>query len=148
MLKTNRVFHIENAILGIVVMTSSYIIALVLANLGTHAELVSMSYAQQGLTIEHNIQAKSQLNNCTYSISISVWDNKTRKTIPNALVEFKTPLTGFVTNTTDQTGSTVISLSLAKKPVQETCIETLFSQGYSIEAASKGYTGHGIGTIS
>ena len=49
------------------------------------------------------------------------------KAIPNALVEFKTPLAGIVANTTDQWGSTAISLSLEKKPSQESCIETLFS---------------------
>ncbi len=69
------------------------------------------------------------------------------KAIPNALVEFKTPLAGIVANTTDQWGSTAISLSLEKKPSQESCIETLFSQGYSIEAPSNGYTGLGISTI-
>jgi hypothetical protein len=67
------------------------------------------------------------------------------KPIPNKV---KTPLVGIVANTTDQGGSTAISLFLEKKPAQESCIETLCSQGYSIEAASKEYTGLGIGIIS
>ena len=148
MLKTNRVSKIENIVLEIVVMTSTCFIAMILYDLGTNAELFLKAYAEQGLTIEHNIQAESQLNNCTYVISVSVWDNKTMKAIPNALVEFQTPLAGIVANTTDQGGSTSISLSLEKKPGQESCIETLYSQGYSIETASKGHTGLGIGTIS
>ena len=148
MLKNNRVSKIENIVLEIVVMASTCIIVMILYNLGTNTELFLIAYAEQGLTIEYNIQTESQLNNCTYVISISVWDNKTMKAIPNALVEFKTPLAGIVANTTDQGGSTAISLSLEKNPAQESCIEKLFSQGYSIEAASSGYTGLGIGTIS
>ena len=70
------------------------------------------------------------------------------KAIPNALVEFKTPLAGIVANTTDQWGSTAISLSLEKKQEQESCIETLVSQRYSIEATTNEYIGYGIGTIS
>ena len=114
MLKTNRVSKIENIVPRIDVMTSTCIIAMILYNLGTNPELFLIAYAEQGLTIEHNIQAESQINNCTYVISISVWDNKTIKAIPNALVEFKTPLAGIVANTTDQWGSTAISLSLEK----------------------------------
>jgi hypothetical protein len=52
------------------------------------------------LTTEHNIQAKSQLNNCTHFVLISVWDNKTMRSIPDAMTEFKTPLIGYIANTT------------------------------------------------
>jgi DNA-binding winged helix-turn-helix (wHTH) protein len=37
---------------------------------------------------------------------------------------------------------------LEKKQEQESCIETLVSQGYSIEATTNEYIGYGIGTIS
>lgn len=86
MLKNNRVSKIENIVLEIVVMASTCIIVMILYNLGTNTELFLIAYAEQGLTIEYNIQTESQLNNCTYVISISVWDNKTMKAIPNALV--------------------------------------------------------------
>ena len=72
MLKTNRVSKIENIVPRIDVMTSTCIIAMILYNLGTNPELFLIAYAEQGLTIEHNIQAGSQINNCTYVISISV----------------------------------------------------------------------------
>ena len=71
MLKTNRVSKIENIAPKIVVMASTCIIAMILHNLGANAGLFLISYAEQGLTIEHNIQAECQLNNCTSVISIS-----------------------------------------------------------------------------
>jgi hypothetical protein len=83
-----------------------------------------------------------------YFVLISVWDNKTMESVPNALVELKTPLIGTIANTTSEGGSTAISLSLEKKQEQESCIETLVSQGYSIEATTNEYIGYGIGTIS
>jgi hypothetical protein len=46
-------------------MASTCISALILYNLGTNAELFLIADAEQGLTIEHNIQAESQLNICT-----------------------------------------------------------------------------------
>ena len=149
MLRPNGVFHIKNMTVEIIVIVSiHYILALILANFDANADLFPLAYAEQGLTIEHNIQANSQLNNCTYIVSISVGDNKTMKSIPNALVEFKTPLIGTIANTTNEEGSTAISLSLEKKQEQESCIETLISQGYSLEATTNEYIGYGIGTIS
>jgi hypothetical protein len=147
-LKTNGVLHIENIIVEIAVIVSTCILAIILASFDSTADLIQLAHADQGLTIEHNIQARSQLNNCSYFVSISVLDNKTMRSIPNALVEFNTPLAGIIANTTDQGGSTSISLSLEKKPQEESCFETLISQGYAIEATSKGYIGHGISTIS
>jgi hypothetical protein len=150
MIKLNRVFHIKNIIVGIVVvLVSTYIITMVRSNPDSNAELYPSGHAEQDLTIEHSIQAKSQLNNCTYFVLISVWDNRTTmRPIPNALVEFKTPLMGTIANTTDQEGNTMISLSLEKKQQQGNCMTGLISQGYSIEARSKGFIGLGIGTIS
>ncbi len=78
-----------------------------------------------------------------------MWDYKTiMGPIPSALVKFKTPLIGTITNTTDLGGKTVISLSLEKKQQHESCITALISQGYSIEATTKGFIGQGIGAIS
>lgn len=129
-------------------VASSCVFALILASLETNADLFSVAYAERALIIDHHIQAKSQSSTCVYSVAISVWDNKTIRAIPNALVEFKTPLTGTVSNTTDKEGGAVISLTLEKKPQPESCIGTLLAQGYSIEAESRGYTGQGIGTVS
>ncbi len=149
MLKPNGVFLIKNIIVEIfVVVSTHYILALILASFDSNADLFPLAYAEQGLTIEHNIQAKSQLNNCTYFVLISVWDNKTMKSIPNALVEFKTPLIGTIANTTNEEGSTAIPLSLEKEQLQESCIEIINSYGYSIEVTTNEYIGHGIGTIS
>ncbi|MGH9984076.1 MAG: hypothetical protein ACRD8W_08980 [Nitrososphaeraceae archaeon] len=64
------------------------------------------------------------------------------------MVEFKTPIIGTISNTTDQEGDALISLTLEKMPQRESCIDTLIAQGYSIEAESRGYTGQGIGTVS
>jgi hypothetical protein len=132
----------------IVVIVSTHVIAMILASFDSNAELFPVAHAELGLAIKHNIQTKSQLSDCTYFVLISVWDNKTMRSIPNALVEFKTPSIGIIANTTDQGGSTAITLSLEKNQQQESCIEKLISQGYSIEATSEGYLGHGIGTIS
>jgi hypothetical protein len=145
MFRSNGVFNVKNIIHE---MASAWVFALTLASLETNADLFSVAYAEQALIIEHHIQAKSQPSTCVYSVSISVWDNKTIRAIPNALVEFKTPLTGTVSNTTDQDGDALISLTLEKKPQPESCIDSLLAQGYSIEAESRGYTGQGIGTVS
>ena len=126
-------------------MSTHYILVLILASFDLSADLFPLAHAEQGLTIEHNIQAKSQLNNCTYFVLILVWDNKTMESIPNALVELKTPSICTIANTTNEGGSTAISLSLEKKQEQEVCIETLVSQGYSIEATTNEYIGYGIG---
>jgi hypothetical protein len=66
MLKPNGVFLIENIIVEIFVIVSThYILVLILASFDLNADLFPLAHAEQGLTIEHNIQAKSQLNNCT-----------------------------------------------------------------------------------
>lgn len=148
MFRTNGVFNVKNIIHEVVMVASACVFALTLAGLETNADLFSVAYAEQALIIEHHIQAKSQSSTCVYSVSISVWDNKTISAIPNTLVEFKTPLAGTVSNTTDQEGGAVISLTLEKKPQSESCIDTLLAQGYSIEAESRGYTGQGIGIVS
>jgi hypothetical protein len=70
------------------------------------------------------------------------------KSIPNALVESKTPLIGTMANTTNEEGIIAISLFLENKKQQVSYVETLISQGYSIEATTCEYVGHGIGTIS
>jgi hypothetical protein len=58
---------------------------------------------------------QSQFNSCTYFVLISVWDYMTiMRPIPSALVKFKTPLFGTITNTLDLGGKTVISLSSEK----------------------------------
>lgn len=144
MLRTNGVFNVKNIIHEVGMKASAWVFALTLASL----EIVPVAYAEQALIIKHHIQAKSQSSTCEYSISVSVSDNKTLRAIPNALVELKTPLTGAVSNTTDQEGGAVFSLTLEKKPQPESCIDTLLSQGYSIEAESRGYTGQGIGRVS
>jgi hypothetical protein len=147
-LKPSGALHIENILVEITVIVSACILAIIFANFHSNADLFPLAHAEQGLKIEHNIQAKNQLNNCSYFVLVSVWDNMTMRSIPDALVEFNTPLAGTIANTTDQGGSAAISLSLEKKQQQEGCIETLISQGYSIEATSNGYIGHGIGAIS
>jgi len=148
MLRTNGVYNVKNIIHEVEMKASACVFALTLASLGTNADLFPVAHAEQSLIIEHHIQAKTQSSSCEYSISVSVSDNKTLRAIPNALVEFKTPLTGAVSNTTDQEGGAVISLTLEKKPQPESCMDTLLSQGYSIEAESRGYTGQGIGRVS
>ena len=148
MLRTNGVFNVKNIIHEVGMKASAWVFALTLASLEINADLFPVAYAEQALIIEHHIQAKSQSSTCEYSISVSVSDNKTLRAIPNSLVELKTPLTGAVSNTTDQEGGAVFSLTLEKKPQPESCIDTLLSQGYSIEAESRGYTGQGIGRVS
>ena len=109
--RTNGVFIVKNIIHEVEMKASACVFALTLASLGTNADLFPVAYAEQALIIEHHVQAKSQSSTCEYSISVSVSDNKTLRAIPNALVELKTPLTGAVSNTTDQEGGAVISLT-------------------------------------
>lgn len=148
MLRTNGVFNVKNIIHEVGMKASAWVFALTLASLEINADLFPVAYAEQALIIKHHIQANSQSSTCEYSISVSVSDNKTLRAIPNALVELKTPLTGAASNTTDLKGGAVFSLTLEKKPQPESCIDTLLSQGYSIEAESRGYTGQGIGRVS
>ena len=73
MLKPNGVFLIENIIVEIFVIVSThYILVLILASFDLNTDLFPLAHAEQGLTIEHNNQAKSQLNNYTYFVLISV----------------------------------------------------------------------------
>ena len=110
--------------------------------------LFPLVHAEEGLQIDYNIRAKSHLDRCVYHVVTSVWDNKTMKPIPNAVVEFKIPLIGMTTNITDQAGSTSVSLSLEKGQQSESCVKTLTNYGYSVEVTSKGYAGHGFGVVS
>lgn len=62
MLKSNGVFLIENINVEIFVIVSThYILALILASFDLIADLFPLAHAEQGLTIEHNIQAKTQI---------------------------------------------------------------------------------------
>ena len=67
--------------------------------------------------------------------------------IPSALVRFNTPLFDTITNTANLGGKTVISLYL-KKQRQESYITAFVSQGYSIDATTKGLIGQVIGATS
>jgi len=49
------VFNIENSIVEIVVIVSTYILAMILGSFDSNAELFPLAYAEQGLTTEHNI---------------------------------------------------------------------------------------------
>jgi hypothetical protein len=55
MLKPNRVLHINNIIVEIVVVISTCILAMVLGNFDTKAELFPTAHAEQGLRIEYSI---------------------------------------------------------------------------------------------
>jgi hypothetical protein len=133
---------------GTIITVSSLIFAGMVPNYEINLIPPGIAHSEGALTIKHDIQTKDQSNNCIYSVFILVFDSETLKRNSNALVEFKTPFTGIVTNNTDSSGSTVVSLTLEKQPQQKNCTETLLSQGYSIEVFSQGYVGQGIGTIS
>lgn len=140
MLRLNGVFHIRNGF--------SWIISIIYAYMMLHLALFPLVHAEEGLQIDYNISTKSDLDRCVYHAVISVWDKKTMKPIPDALVEFRVPLIGMTANTTDQAGSTSVSLSLEKGQQSESCVEMLIYYGYSVEATSKGYTGQGFGVVS
>ena len=55
MLKPNRVLHINNTIIEIVVVISTCIFAMVLGNLDTKAELFPTALAEQELRIEDSV---------------------------------------------------------------------------------------------
>lgn len=55
MLKPNRVLHIKNIIVEIVVVISTCIFAVVLANLDTKGGLFPTALAEQGLRIEDRV---------------------------------------------------------------------------------------------
>ena len=55
MLKPNRVLHINNTIVEIVVVISTCIFAMVLGNLDTKAELFPTALAEQGMRIEDSV---------------------------------------------------------------------------------------------
>jgi hypothetical protein len=59
MLKPNRVLHINNIIVEIVVVISTCILAMVSGNFDTKTELFPTAHAEQGLRIEYSIYAKS-----------------------------------------------------------------------------------------
>jgi hypothetical protein len=59
MLKPNRVLHIKNIIVEIVIVISTCIFAMVLANLDTKGALFPTALAEQGLRIEYSIYTKS-----------------------------------------------------------------------------------------
>jgi uncharacterized protein YukJ len=140
MLRLNGVFHIRNGV--------SWIISIIYTYIMLNIALFPLVHAEEALQIDYNISTKSHLDRCVYHVVASVWDNKTMKPIPNALVEFRIPIIGMTTNTTDQAGSTSVSLSLEKGQQSESCVEALIYYGYSIEATSKGYAGHGFGVVS
>jgi hypothetical protein len=106
------------------------------------------AYSERSMTLEHEIQTMDESKFCKYSVSILVLDNNRSEAIPDALVEFETPLFGTISNRTDLKGNTDILLTLEKGPQQETCTEKLLSQGYSIEAFKEGYVGYGFGSVS
>jgi hypothetical protein len=107
----------------------------------------TLAYTERSLTIKHDIQAERQISGCMYSISVLVLDSVTKKAISDSLVEFQTSLNNVFINKTDRNGATEISLLLDQEPGR-TCMEILFSQGYSIEASKIGYAGYGIGRVS
>ncbi|MGH9950137.1 MAG: hypothetical protein ACRD5J_00790 [Nitrososphaeraceae archaeon] len=133
---------------GTIITASSLIFAGMVPNYEINLIPPGIAHSGGALTIKHDIQTKDQSNSCIYSVSILVFESETLKRVSNASVEFKTPVTGIVTNKTDSSGSTVVSLTLEKQPQQKNCTETLLSRGYSIEVFSQGYVGQGIGTIS
>jgi len=59
MLKPNRVHHFKNIIVEIVVVISTCIFAMVLANLDTKGGLFPTALAEQGLRTEYSIYTKS-----------------------------------------------------------------------------------------
>ena len=59
MLKPNRVLHIKNIIVEIVIAISTCIFAMVLANLDTKGGLLPTALSEQGLRIEYSIYTKS-----------------------------------------------------------------------------------------
>lgn len=59
MLNPNRVLHIKNIIVEIVIAISTCIFAMVLANLDTKGGLLPTALSEQGLRIEYSIYTKS-----------------------------------------------------------------------------------------
>jgi hypothetical protein len=59
MLKPNRVLHIKNIIVEIVIAISTCIFAMILANLDTKGGLLPTALSEQGLRIEYSIYTKS-----------------------------------------------------------------------------------------
>jgi hypothetical protein len=59
MLKPNRVLHIKNIIVEIVIAISTCIFAMVLANLDTKGGLLPTALSEQGLRIEYSIYTMS-----------------------------------------------------------------------------------------
>lgn len=147
MVRIEELVRVENLILTLIVIASPMIFTITLFYYETDLFSFTVAYAEPMLTIKHDVQTESQVDSCMYSISIVVLDSATKKAIPDALVEFETSSINVITNKTEQNGATQISFVLEKEP-GKTCTEILLSQGYSIEAFSVGYTGHGIGTIS
>lgn len=105
------------------------------------------AYAERSLTIMHDIQAKQQTSNCLYSVSILVIDSVSRKAISDSVVEFQISSNEVLTNKTDLDGATEISLIINGEQGRS-CMETLLSRGYTIEASKMGYEGYGIGRVS
>lgn len=59
MLNPNRVLHIKNIIVEIVIAISTCIFAMVLANLDTKGGLLPTALSEQGLRIEYSNYTKS-----------------------------------------------------------------------------------------
>jgi hypothetical protein len=59
MLKPNRVLHIKNIIVEIVIAISTCIFAMILANLDTKGGLLPTALSEQGLRIEYSIYTMS-----------------------------------------------------------------------------------------
>lgn len=146
---------------GTIIICTMLIVTLVfLAIVLAKNEASLAAFSERALNFTHDIQTKYQSNSCSYFVSIRVLDDMTMDAITSALVEFKTPLTGNISNKTDPDGMTLVTFTLQTSRIgpmedqhtgqeqQINCIKTLLSQGYSIEVSKEGYAGQGIGTIS
>lgn len=133
----------------IMIITASWtIFSLALFDDITNLASSTIAFSEGALIVKHDIQTTNKSNSCMYTISVQVLNNQTLEVMPNALVEFKTPVSNTISNNTDKEGNTSISFVLEKGPQQKNCTETLLSQGYFIEAFKEGYRGYGVGKVS